>query len=160
MEADISAEEASEKTMNKRFTTTTIFRFAFAVAVLLVLTAPSLIAQAAPIARVPIAPNPVPAPVPSAQAASAVKPILFEVVSVRISKNDPGGYGFTADGFDGRGIIPAQLIAMAYQFRDINRIPGLQPWCITDRYDVRAKVADADIAAWQKLSPTATSLAL
>jgi uncharacterized protein (TIGR03435 family) len=98
---------------------------------------------------------------PTPQAASAAKPILFEVVSIRMSKSQvPGGYGFTADGFDVEAWPPFMLLSLAYQFRDLDRLPGLQPWCITDRYDVRAKVADADVAAWQKLDSTAKSLAL
>jgi uncharacterized protein (TIGR03435 family) len=113
------------------------------------------------VAALTIQPNFAQAPAaPAAQTASAAKPILFEVVSVRISNGDSGGYGFTADGIDAREMMPAQLIGMAYQFRDLNRIPGLQPWCVTDRYDVRAKVAEQDVAAWQRLDTTAKSLAL
>ena len=67
---------------------------------------------------------------------------------------------FTADGFNASGIFPALLIVMAYQFKDLNRIRGLQQCCLTDRYAIRAKVADADVAAWQKLDPTAKGVAL
>ena len=94
-------------------------------------------------------------------AAPAGKAIKFEVASVRISKSQVlGGYGFTADGFDAEAWPPFMLLSLAYQFTDFDRLPGLEPWCITDRYDVRAKVAESDMAAWQKLDPTAKGFAL
>ena len=50
--------------------------------------------------------------------------------------------------------------SLAYQFRDLDQVHGVEPWCVTDRYDIRAKVADANVAAWQKLNPAAKGLAL
>jgi uncharacterized protein (TIGR03435 family) len=94
------------------------------------------------------------------QIESVVKPILFETISVRKNNTNFLVFGFTADGFDADGESPAALIVMAYQFKDLDRIRGLQPWCFAERYAIRAKVADTEVAAWQKLSPAAKGLAL
>lgn len=99
--------------------------------------------------------------VDSAPQAAASKPTAFEVVSVRKSKAEyPGGYGYTRDGIDLKGFPVAVVISMAYQFNDYDRLLGLAGWCFGERYDIEAKVPDADVAVWNKLDSRAKGLAL
>jgi uncharacterized protein (TIGR03435 family) len=98
---------------------------------------------------------------PTAVPTVAAKPISFEVASIRMSKAEyPSGYGYTRDGIDLKGFPPVFLISMGYQFNDFDRLAGLPGWCFSERYDIQAKVADADVAAWGKLDPGAKALAL
>jgi uncharacterized protein (TIGR03435 family) len=92
-------------------------------------------------------------------AAKAVKkPIRFEVVSVRPSKTF-GGHGFTDDGFDGNFNVSI-YIGMAYGLINGQKVLGLPGWCNTELYEVKAKVAEADIAEWQKPGSTTPNDAL
>ncbi len=95
------------------------------------------------------------------QANSYTKPITFDVISIKKTKSElTGGSGFTADGFDVRAAMPAFLIVAAYDFKDMSRIRGMASWCVTERYDVQAKVATSDIVEWQKLDASSRRLAL
>jgi uncharacterized protein (TIGR03435 family) len=88
-------------------------------------------------------------------AAKAVKkPIRFEVVSVRPSKTF-GGHGFTEDGFDAT-FYTSQYIGMAYGLINGQKVLGLPGWCNTELYEVKAKVAEADIAEWKNPAPGST----
>jgi uncharacterized protein (TIGR03435 family) len=83
------------------------------------------------------------------------KPITFEVASIRRNKTGVGGgNGATADGYDVRNAFPIILLANAYDVPDFSRMQGLPEWCRfgNEGYDIRAKVADSDVAEWQKLS--------
>jgi uncharacterized protein (TIGR03435 family) len=104
-----------------------------------------------------------PAPVsqnPTAQA-STEAPVTFDVISIRKSKAEyPTGDGFTADGFTVKGYRVIWLIASAYGFNDYNRMQGLPSWCISDEFDIQAKVDDADVDKWNKLDFHTKNLAL
>lgn len=90
-----------------------------------------------------------------------VKPLAFEVVSIRPSK--PGGnestrWGTTPDGYQatGQSMWSTLMIAnfpqgMAYWTKE--RLSGAPSW-IGDLYDINAKVAESDIPAWQKQGMT------
>ena len=95
-----------------------------------------------------------PATVPAQTANQTAKPITFEIVSIHQGKfGDYGGNGFTADGIDFRGLTPLALIMNAYNLSstDIPRISGLPDWGKTEFYNIDAKVADSDVAAWGKV---------
>jgi uncharacterized protein (TIGR03435 family) len=84
-------------------------------------------------------------------AATDAKAIHFEVATVRRNKTGTyGGHGPTADGYDQKNLPPVIYIGMAYRVMEFQRIQGLPDWCKTDAYDIDAKVADSDIAEWQK----------
>jgi uncharacterized protein (TIGR03435 family) len=84
------------------------------------------------------------------------KPLAFEVVSIRRNKTGiGGGNGVTADGYNMKNMFPVLLIGFAYNILEFQRIQGLPDWCRygSEGYDIDAKVADSDVAAWKKQSP-------
>jgi len=93
--------------------------------------------------------------------ASTQPPIPFEVISIRKSKAEfLSGNGFTADGFEVRGTWASMLIALAYGFGDYSRMPGMPRWCFEDKFDIQAKVDEADVDKWNKLDVKTKKLAL
>lgn len=96
----------------------------------------------------------------AAAARGAVKPLTFEVVSIREDKSgarpDEMTMGVTPDGFRARNVPLLSLLQGAYRpsegsltFR-LKQIIGLPTWAIFEtRYDVDARVSEADLAAWK-----------
>jgi uncharacterized protein (TIGR03435 family) len=86
----------------------------------------------------------------------AVRPAAFEVVSIR--QNVAGGkttsFGATPDGFRMVNMTLASLIMSAYVPQTGGAIfwepVGFPPWLSKDRYDIEAKIAEADRAEWRK----------
>lgn len=90
----------------------------------------------------------------------AVKPLTFEVVSIHEDKSGAGfddvTMGATPDGFRARNVPLLSLIQGAYRpsegslsFR-LKQIIGLPNWAIFQiRYDVDARVSEADLPAWK-----------
>jgi uncharacterized protein (TIGR03435 family) len=112
------------------------------------LTAVALITLAAPNA------------IAEAQATSRSKPLAFEVVSIR-QNNTEGApkFGPTPDGFRSINLPLIGLFQIAYTPTEMgdsgffrgSRILGAPDWLArTERFDVVAKVAEADTAEWQK----------
>jgi uncharacterized protein (TIGR03435 family) len=96
------------------------------------------------------------APAVVADGASAAKSIVFDVVSIKLDKSVGyrGGAIFPDDG-DGMILTAWTLEEMIKFDYAIHREPGLvglPDWACKDRYDVEAKVAEGDVAAWRKLS--------
>jgi uncharacterized protein (TIGR03435 family) len=89
-------------------------------------------------------------------AASAPLP-QFDVISVKPNKTTPGGaYGlvttqFTADGFRGANVPVHTLIQQAYGLRE-GQVVDEPAWVKTEVFDIEAKVAGPDIAAFTKLN--------
>jgi uncharacterized protein (TIGR03435 family) len=104
-----------------------------------------LLALAVPIAH-PQAPPAATAPLPQ-----------FDVISVKPNKTTPGGaYGlvttqFTADGFRGANVPVHTLIQQAYGLRE-GQVVDEPAWVKTEVFDIEAKVAGPDIAAFTKLN--------
>jgi uncharacterized protein (TIGR03435 family) len=94
----------------------------------------------------------------ASEPAAPKKAIRFDVVSVRPSKTF-GGHGFTEDGFDS-DFYTSTYIGMAYGLINGQKVLGLPGWCNTELYEVKAKVAEADIAEWQKPGSTTPNDAL
>jgi uncharacterized protein (TIGR03435 family) len=91
----------------------------------------------------------------------ATKPIRFEVASVRRNMTGTyGGHGPTADGYDQKNLLPITYVGIAFQIPEAQRIQGLPDWCLTDKYDINAKVAESDILEWQKHGSTEFHAAL
>jgi uncharacterized protein (TIGR03435 family) len=102
-----------------------------------------------------------------AQATSPMKPLRFEVVSIRLDKpkpedlkdNSKPSFGPTPDGFRMINHPLIGLFQIAYVPAGIGdsgffrgaRISGAPDWLSrTENYDVVAKVAEADLAEWRK----------
>lgn len=91
------------------------------------------------------------------KAETKAKPMAFEVVSIRPSK--PGTYwrissGILPDGYRVTGQSIASTILQAYVPQGLaywskSRLLGAPAW-LGDLYDIDAKVAPEDMAAWQK----------
>jgi uncharacterized protein (TIGR03435 family) len=88
---------------------------------------------------------------------AAAKPLLaFDVVSIKPDKSEMGPFtiGFPADG-DGLAVtnIPLEyIIQFAYDFHRPDLISGVPDWAKSERYDIQAKVAAADLPQWNELS--------
>ena len=82
--------------------------------------------------------------------------ISFDVVSVKRNTGNSSDYAMpfpaAADGLVIRNINLFSTIKFAYDFWREDLISGAPAWSKTDRYDITAKVAPADVPAWQALS--------
>ncbi|MGD0221945.1 MAG: M56 and DUF3738 domain-containing protein [Terriglobia bacterium] len=90
-------------------------------------------------------------PTPEAPAPS------FEVASIKPNKPDASGrmmvaIQFAPGRFTTTGATLKQLIALAYDVRD-TQVSGGPGWTDSERYDIDAKEADADVARFEKLPP-------
>lgn len=87
------------------------------------------------------------------------KPLAFEVVSIHEEKSVPGPQsppqiGATPDGYRMNGVLLMAVIQIAYipsqgafHFGP-NQIAGVPEWLDSTRYDIEAKVSEADLAQW------------
>lgn len=115
-------------------------------------------AQAASVAGAALAPAAISGTQP------AEKPMTFDVVSIKLNKSGGfrGGEIFPDDG-DSMSLVDWTLEEMIKFDYGIHREPGLEglpAWASKDRYDVEAKVAESDVAAWRKLSGSGRRLVL
>ena len=114
--------------------------------------ASTAVAQGITTTRVPQSP---------ANRTSIEPPVTFDVISIRKSKEPfPQGAAFTSSGFAILGVPPPMLIGMAYDFRDFDRLKGLPNWCLSENYDIQAKVDDAVVDKWKALDFPSKLLAL
>jgi uncharacterized protein (TIGR03435 family) len=102
-----------------------------------------------------------PSGLPLPQGQAEAEPFKFDVVSIRPAAPEPDGrkrrigFQFTADGFGATNQSLVTTLMRQYQPElqgDSSRIVGGPDWVRTQPWDIRAKVADADIAEWSKLS--------
>lgn len=89
---------------------------------------------------------------PGVQGEAAVPLPRFSVVSVRETKSPIFREELRADGFSGTGVNLTRLIMESYGIPQLDRLVGLPTWGIGKRFDVQAKVDDADVPAIAKLS--------
>jgi uncharacterized protein (TIGR03435 family) len=77
----------------------------------------------------------------------------FEVASIKQSHGDGyGGYSILPDGFRSVGMPLHTVILIAYfpiSLWSDERIRGAPSWVANDPYDIEARVAPEDLAAWQ-----------
>jgi uncharacterized protein (TIGR03435 family) len=95
-----------------------------------------------------------------AAAAPSAETIVFDVVSIRQVLTDTRQFGPTfpkgGDGMILEYVPVGWVIRLAYGIDRDNRILGLPEWARENnwdnRYDIRAKVAEADVPAWKAMS--------
>jgi len=94
---------------------------------------------------------------PSPQPAAApVKLPSFDVVSVKQNMSGAATYklAFTSDGLAIENVSLLHIIRAAYgMFNSLDdKFIGIPGWASTENFDIQAKVADADVAVFQKLN--------
>ena len=94
------------------------------------------------------------APRPSSSATS-IQPPSFDVISVKPNKTSLGAQGlitteFTADGFRGTNVPVHTLLLQAYGLHEGESF-GEPAWANSEVFDIEAKVAGPDVAAFSKL---------
>jgi len=93
--------------------------------------------------------------VSNARSGVPAKAMAFDVVSIRPSApGSPwGGVQMLPDGYRAWGIGLWVTVKNAYIPSEVyspERIQGMQPWMTSEKYDIVAKVAPADVAEWQR----------
>jgi hypothetical protein len=89
----------------------------------------------------------------NAQSEQPAPTLAYDVVSIKPIKtlSEHGGMRSTPDGLMLMNIPLSNVIASAYSVR-MYRIPGMPAWLTSDPYDLQAKMGDAALAEFQKLS--------
>jgi len=116
----------------------------------LILAAVAFAALSAPASRAQTQPAPV---APSASD-SAAHPIQFDVVSVKMHTPDVQGgrMQLTPDGVRLTNLPLQDLIVQSFGLVLNDQIVGLPNWANSQRFDIEAKVAAGDVAAFRKLT--------
>ncbi|WP_089838262.1 TIGR03435 family protein [Granulicella pectinivorans] len=88
-----------------------------------------------------------------AQDASAER-LSYDVISVKPNTSGSGGMRImvTPDGFAAENVSLHMLMSTAFQINS-ELIVGLPKWSDSDRFDVKAKVAEEDLPALKKMEP-------
>jgi uncharacterized protein (TIGR03435 family) len=96
-----------------------------------------------------------PTPTPQERSSPSASPLAFDVVSVKPDKSGrPMSVSDPADG-DGITMHSAPLtwiLNLAYDIQSSDLISGVPDWTKSERYEIQAKVAAADVEAYHKLS--------
>ena len=93
------------------------------------------------------------APVAIAQVSPvAVKPLAFDVATIKPSQAAGWNLHPTLDGYTGVGISLRQLVQAAYGFYDDKLFSGGPAWIDSDKFDLEAKFNTSEIAGWNKLT--------
>ncbi|WP_231966709.1 TIGR03435 family protein [Terriglobus roseus] len=86
------------------------------------------------------------------------KSLKFDVVSIRLSSASPKEQHLyiTPDGYEAIGFPIETTLLVAYAdapfFKHLEELKGVPSWGGSERYDIRAKLAAADVAAWHNLN--------
>lgn len=84
--------------------------------------------------------------------------LKFDVVSIRPSSASPKEQHLTIlpDGYEAIGFPVETTLLVAYAaapfFKHLDELKGVPSWVGSERYDFRAKLAPADVAAWRSLN--------
>jgi uncharacterized protein (TIGR03435 family) len=82
--------------------------------------------------------------------------LKFDVISVKPNKHTSMNFDahFTPNGFVAQNTTPLMLIRLAYSLGNSNNdlFLGYPEWATTETYDIAAKVSDADVDRYTKLS--------
>lgn len=81
-------------------------------------------------------------------------PVQFDVVSVKMHSpdNQGGGMQLLPNGVRLSNLPLKDLIVQAYGLVLTDQVEGLPSWVNSERFDIEAKVAGADVAAFKKLT--------
>jgi uncharacterized protein (TIGR03435 family) len=83
------------------------------------------------------------------------KPLEFDVVSVRPNRSGDESMGVVSpplsDGVTITNMPLEDIISWAYGITIRNQISGMPDWAKKERFDIKAKVADADLPAFRKV---------
>jgi len=92
--------------------------------------------------------------------ASAPAP-SFEVATIKPHSSGPAsmiGLMYTPDGLTGSMVTLTALVTQAYGVLTENQVQGAPDWAKTDRFDIQAKLSEADAAAMHNLNAEETKL--
>jgi uncharacterized protein (TIGR03435 family) len=86
---------------------------------------------------------------------SVTRPVQFDVVSVKMHNpdNQGGRMQLLPDGVRLLNLPLQDFIREAYGLVSSEEIVGVPSWANTERFDIEAKVASGDVAAFRKLTP-------
>jgi uncharacterized protein (TIGR03435 family) len=104
--------------------------------------------------------HPAPTDTPLATANSVVKPIEFDVVSIKADKSESGMIRVMnkPDGYSGTNITLKMVLEMAYGIKE-DLISGEPSWVDSSNFDIEAKLTPEDAAALKNLTDDERSLA-
>jgi uncharacterized protein (TIGR03435 family) len=93
-------------------------------------------------------------------AITAVKPMEFDVVSVKPNKSGSGMIRVMnkPDGYSGTNVSLSMVLEMAYGIKQ-DLISGIPSWADSANFDIEAKLADSDVAELKKLDKDQRELA-
>ena len=87
---------------------------------------------------------------------TSTPPLAFDTVSIR---PDASGKPFgtlaqppDSDRFTATNATLERIVAFAFNFRQLNLITGTPAWAQTQRFDMLARIADADLPAYHRLT--------
>lgn len=80
----------------------------------------------------------------------------FEVATVKPDRNDTGtvNYGITSGRFSAENATVEELIGFAYNVKTDGGIEGEPKWVSLEKYDIDAKIADAEARTMNEIQPT------
>jgi uncharacterized protein (TIGR03435 family) len=94
------------------------------------------------------------APAPPTNAAAPA--IAFEAVTVKANKSSDKNAGLRSphdsDSITATNLPLFYIVLFTYNFNHVNLVEGLPDWTATERFDVTAKVAPADLDTFHKLT--------
>ena len=86
------------------------------------------------------------------QAQTAAPALSFAVATVKPSHSDGWRMNQTLDGFSARGVSLRQMVQEAYGIWQTDRMTGGPGWMDAQKFDVEAKMDDADTAGYRALT--------
>jgi uncharacterized protein (TIGR03435 family) len=91
----------------------------------------------------------------AATAALPLKPLTYEIVSVKVNKSETGGmsWNMTPDGIRMVNVRLRELVLTAYDLHNATdeQVTGMPKWAEDKHFDVEAKVSEDDLEAYKEL---------
>jgi len=82
------------------------------------------------------------------------KPLAYDVASIKVNKSDSGNSGFNwnSNKYSATNVTLKNLVSHAYGIKE-DYIYGVPSWANSARFDLEAKILDADVQGLDKLTP-------
>ncbi len=82
------------------------------------------------------------------------KPLAYDVASIKVNKSDSGNSGFhwNSNKYSATNVTLKNLVSHAYGIKE-DYIYGVPSWANSARFDLEAKIVDADVHGLDKLTP-------